>query len=89
MTFLKSLIANLSQFLTLYGGWGLLGISFLDSSFVPLPGVNDLLLIHLSAQNPSRAIVYALASTLGSVGGSFLMYGLSRRRLKRSENHTS
>ena len=82
LTFLKSLIANLSQFLTLYGGWGLLGISFLDSSFVPLPGVNDLLLIHLSAQNPSRAIVYALASTLGSVGGSFLMYGLARGGVK-------
>lgn len=78
LTFLKSLIAKLGQILTLYGGWGLLGISFLDSSFVPLPGVNDLLLIHLSAQNPSRAILYALASTLGSIGGSFVMYGLAR-----------
>ncbi len=78
MTFLKSLIAKLGQFLALYGGWGLLGISFLDSSFVPLPGLNDLLLIHLSAQNPARAVFYALASTLGSVLGSFMMYGLAR-----------
>lgn len=78
MTFLKSLVAKLGQFLALYGGWGLLGISFLDSSFVPLPGVNDLVLLHLSSQNPGRAVFYALASTLGSVGGSFLMYGLAR-----------
>lgn len=78
MTFLKSLVAKLGQFLALYGGWGLLGISFLDSSFVPLPGFNDLLLLHLSSQNPGRAVFYALASTLGSVGGSFLMYGLAR-----------
>lgn len=78
MTFLKSFIAKLGQALVLYGGWGLLGVSFLDSSFVPLPGANDLLLIHLSAQNPARAIVYALASTLGSLGGSFVMYGLAR-----------
>lgn len=78
LTFLKSLIAKLGQFLALYGGWGLLGVSFLDSCFVPLPGVNDLLLIHLSAEHPSRAIVYALASTLGSVGGSFVLYGMAR-----------
>lgn len=78
MTFLKSLIAKLGQFLALYGGWGLLGISFLDSSFVPLPGLNDLLLIHLSAQHPARAVFYAIASTLGSVMGAFVMYGLAR-----------
>lgn len=78
MTFLKSLVARLGQFLALYGGWGLLGISFLDSSLVPLPGVNDLLLLHLSSQNPGRAVFYALASTIGSIGGSFVMYGLGR-----------
>ncbi len=78
MTFIKSLVAKLGQFLALYGGWGLLGISFLDSSFVPLPGVNDLLLLHMSSQNPGRAVFYALASTLGSVGGSFLLYGMAR-----------
>lgn len=78
MTFLNSLFAKLGQILALYGGWGLLGISFLDSSFVPLPGLNDLVLIHLSAQNPTRAAMYALASTLGSMAGSFVMYSLAR-----------
>jgi len=78
LTFFKSFIAKLGQFLTLYGGWGLLGISFLDSSFVPLPGLNDLVLIHLSAQNPARAAIYAIASTLGSLAGSYVMYFLAR-----------
>lgn len=78
MTFLKSLFAKLGQVLMLYGGWGLLGISFLDSSFVPLPGLNDLVLIHLCAQNPARAMIYAMASTLGSVAGSYVMYFLAR-----------
>jgi len=64
--------------LALYGGWGLLGISFLDSTFVPLPGLNDLLLIHLSSQHPERAMLYALASTTGSVAGAYLIYGLAR-----------
>jgi membrane protein YqaA with SNARE-associated domain len=76
--FLKSLVAQLGQFLAFYGGWGLLGISFLDSCFVPLPGLNDLLLLHLSSQNPERAVFYALASTIGSVAGSYVMYGLAR-----------
>ena len=79
MTFLKSLAAKVGQFLALYGGWGLLGISFLDSSFVPLPGLNDLLLLHLSSKYPGRAVFYALASTVGSLAGCFVMYGLARR----------
>lgn len=78
MSFLKTLSARLGQALALYGGWGLLGISFLDSSFVPLPGLNDLLLIHLSGQHPDRAVWYALASTLGSVAGAYVIYGLAR-----------
>jgi membrane protein YqaA with SNARE-associated domain len=75
---LKSFSIKLGQFLALYGGWGLFGISLLDSSFVPLPGLNDLLLMHLSAQRPERALLYALASTLGSVAGAYVIYGLAR-----------
>jgi membrane protein YqaA with SNARE-associated domain len=78
LSFLKRFSIELGQFLALYGGWGLFGISLLDSSFVPLPGLNDLLLIHLSAQRPERALLYALASTLGSVAGAYVIYGLAR-----------
>jgi undecaprenyl-diphosphatase len=78
LSFLKTLSIKLGQFLALYGGWGLLGISFLDSSFVPLPSLNDLLLIHLSSQHPERALLYALSSTAGSVAGAYLIYGLAR-----------
>jgi membrane protein YqaA with SNARE-associated domain len=78
LSFLKDLSFKLGQFLALYGGWGLFGISLLDSSFVPLPGLNDLLLIHLSAQRPERALLYALSSTLGSVAGAYVIYGLAR-----------
>jgi membrane protein YqaA with SNARE-associated domain len=78
LTFLKLFFAQLAQVLALYGGWGLLGISFLDSSFVALPSANDLLLIHLSSQHPERALLYALASTVGSVLGAYAIYGLAR-----------
>jgi len=78
LAFLKSQAARLGQFLALYGGWGLLGISFLDSSVVPLPGLNDLLLLHLSGQHPERAIFYGLGATTGSVLGCYVMFGLAR-----------
>lgn len=78
MSFLKTLSAELGHILALYGGWGLLGISFLDSTFVALPSLNDLLLLHLSSQRPERAPLYALASTAGSLLGSYVMYGLAR-----------
>lgn len=75
---MNSLTAKLGQLLALYGGWGLLAISFLDSSILSLPLVNDLLLIHLSAQHPERMLFYAVQSTVGSILGSYLTYGVAR-----------
>lgn len=53
-------------------------MSFLDSSFIPFPVVNDLALILLASRRPSRALFYALQSTLGSVLGAYLLYGIAR-----------
>jgi membrane protein YqaA with SNARE-associated domain len=75
---MKSLTAKLAQFLALYGGWGLLAISFLDSSILSLPLVNDLLIIHLAARNPERVVLYAMQSTVGSILGAYLTYSIAR-----------
>jgi membrane protein YqaA with SNARE-associated domain len=77
LPFLKSLASKLGHVLALYGG-GLLVISFLDSSFIPFPGINDLALIVLASQHPARAPFYALLSTLGSLLGCYVMYGIAR-----------
>jgi len=53
-------------------------ISFLDSSFIPFPGINDLALIVLASQHPARAPFYALLSTLGSLLGCYVIYGIAR-----------
>lgn len=86
--------ARLEHFLVLFGGWGLFGISFLDSSFLSFPLVNDLLLIHLASQSPGRALIYALQSTAGSVLGASTVYaiscgGWSLVRRKRGSNKVS
>src|SRR5262249_23075131 len=75
---MKAFAAKLEQLLSAYGAWGILATSFLDSTFVPMPGFNDLLLLHLSSRRPALALVYALQCTLGSLLGCYVVYGLGR-----------
>jgi len=77
LQFFKSFSSRLGHLLALYGG-GLFVLSFLDSSFIPFPGLNDLALIVLASKHPARAPLYALLSTLGSLLGCFVMYGIAR-----------
>jgi membrane protein YqaA with SNARE-associated domain len=75
---LKSLSVKLGHILVLYGAWGLFAMSFLDSSLIPFPVVNDLALIVMATKRPAWWPLYALASTLGSVCGAYLLYGIAR-----------
>jgi membrane protein YqaA with SNARE-associated domain len=61
------------------GAPGLLLISFLDSSVLTFPVINDLLLIELSMQHPARMPLYALMAALGSVLGCVLLYFIARK----------
>lgn len=60
------------------GAPGLFLISFLDSSVLTFPVINDLLLIELSIQRPLRMPLYALMATAGSVLGCVLLYFIAR-----------
>jgi len=61
------------------GAPGLFLISFLDSSVLSFPIINDLLLINLAIGNPARMPLYAAAATLGSVLGCVLLYYIARK----------
>jgi membrane protein YqaA with SNARE-associated domain len=61
------------------GAPGLLLISFLDSSVLTFPVINDLLLIELSIQHPLRMPLYASMAMLGSVFGCTLLYFIARK----------
>jgi membrane protein YqaA with SNARE-associated domain len=69
----------LGHILGRYGGWGLFAISFLDSSFLAFPFINDLFLMKLASLNPHRAILYTFQCTAGSVLGAYLIYEITRR----------
>jgi membrane protein YqaA with SNARE-associated domain len=78
LPFFKSLSLKLGHVLALYGAGGLFVMSFLDSSFIPFPGINDLALIVLASQHPARGPFYALMSTVGSLLGCYVIYGIAR-----------
>jgi len=61
------------------GAPGLFLISFLDSSILTFPVINDLLLIELAIQHPGRMPLYALMASLGSVLGCALLFFIAKK----------
>lgn len=61
------------------GGVGLLLSAFVDSSFLPLPLVTDLLLMELSSRHPLRMPYYAAMAAIGSLVGCIWIYWLARK----------
>jgi membrane protein YqaA with SNARE-associated domain len=60
-----------------YGVWGLILVSFADSSFFPIPP--DVLLIPLAIANPDSALLYALYTTIASVIGALLGWWIGKK----------
>jgi membrane protein YqaA with SNARE-associated domain len=73
------------------GGVGVFLSAFLDSSFVPLPLVTDLIVIELSSRTPVRMPYYAAMAALGSLMGCIWIYALARKGgqayYRRQEGH--
>ena len=61
------------------GGPGILIIAFLDSSFVSLPQINDILVVLMVTRNKPWMPYYASMATLGSMAGCYTIYYLARR----------
>jgi membrane protein YqaA with SNARE-associated domain len=61
------------------GAPGLFLISFLDSSILSFPIINDLLLIELSIQHPLRMPLYAFMAGVGSVLGCVVLYFIAKK----------
>jgi membrane protein YqaA with SNARE-associated domain len=61
------------------GAPGLFLVAFLDSSFLSLPEINDLLLIWMVTRHKGRLVLYVFGSMLGSIAGCFVLYYLGRK----------
>jgi len=61
------------------GGPGLFAVAFLDSSFVSLPQINDILVVLMVTRHKAWMPYYALMATLGSIAGCYVIYYLAER----------
>src|SRR5438094_2482366 len=58
------------------GAPGLFVVGFLDSSFLSLPEINDLLLVWMVTKHKPGMLLYAASATLGSIAGCLVLYYL-------------
>ena len=76
---MRAFIASLYSFALSLGGLGLFAVAALDSSFVSLPQINDLLVVLMVTQNKAWMPYYAAMATLGSVAGCSVIYALANK----------
>jgi LPXTG-motif cell wall-anchored protein len=76
---LRSFLASIQGFALWLGGPGLFTVAALDSSFVSLPQINDLLVVLMVTQHKAWMPYYAAMATLGSVAGCFVIYMLANK----------
>jgi len=73
------IVARIRALALVLGAPGLFLIAFLDSSFLSLPEIADLLVVYMVTHHKQRMLLYAVAATLGSMGGFLVMYFVGRK----------
>ncbi|MFN7914462.1 MAG: VTT domain-containing protein [Vicinamibacterales bacterium] len=76
---MRKFVAGIQAFALGLGAPGLFLAAFLDSSFISLPEVVDILLIWMTTQHKSLMVLYAASATLGSVAGCLILYVIGRK----------
>jgi membrane protein YqaA with SNARE-associated domain len=75
----KSFISWIYGFALALGGPGVFAIAFLDSSFISLPQINDILVVLMVTKHKAWMPYYALMATLGSIAGCYAIYYLAEK----------
>ncbi|MCA1057066.1 DedA family protein [Rossellomorea aquimaris] len=74
---MSELLHTFEAWLMDYGVWGLILVSFADSSFFPIPP--DVLLIPLAIAKPESALLYAFYTTAASVVGALFGWWIGKK----------
>jgi membrane protein YqaA with SNARE-associated domain len=61
------------------GAPGLFLVAFLDSSFLPLPGITDVMLVVMVTRHRTGLVWYIAAATIGSMAGCLVLHYLGRK----------
>ncbi len=73
------IVGWLEAFASSLGGPGLFLVAFLDSSFLSLPEITDVLLVLMVMRDEELMPYYAAMATLGSITGCLVLYVLGRK----------
>lgn len=76
---MRALLRSFAIFFFSLGGFGLLLLGTLDSSFLFMPLGNDLLVIALTAAHRERMLYYVTMATIGSVLGVWFTHWVSAK----------
>ena len=76
---MSRIVSWVEAFASSLGGPGLFLVAFLDSSFLSLPEVNDVLVVLMVTRNEALMPYYAAMATLGSITGCLVLYVLGRK----------
>ena len=76
---MSDIVGRIRSLALALGGAGLFLVAFFDSTFLPLPGIADLLLVVMVTRRPAAAIWYVVLTVAGSVGGSLVMHAIGRK----------
>ena len=76
---MRSFISWIYTFALSLGGPGLFTVAFLDSSFISLPQINDILVVLMVTENKALMPYYAFMATAGSVAGCYVIYYLANK----------
>jgi membrane protein YqaA with SNARE-associated domain len=76
---MQRVVESIGAFAAGLGAPGLLLVAFLDSSFLSLPEVTDILVVVLVIKRPEFWMWHALFATLGSVAGCYALYLVGRK----------
>jgi len=75
----RAFIASIYAFALSIGGPGLFVVAFLDSSFLSLPQINDILVVLMVTEHKEWMAYYAAMATLGSIVGCYVIYALAEK----------
>jgi membrane protein YqaA with SNARE-associated domain len=75
----RSFISSIYTFALSLGGPGLFAVAFLDSSFISLPQINDVLVVLMVTEYKPLMLYYAFMATAGSVAGCYVIYYLANK----------
>jgi len=76
---MDDILAAVQPWVDRFGGVGMFVVAALDTSFVSMPNVSDLLIVWQTIKNPHLWWYYAGMTTIGSVLGSMVIYYLGRK----------